>query len=1012
MGRVLINFNAYVLVEVIRALCARASKSFDSLLESSTKLKGLYKLAKELNSVHGSLGANVFDKKAFKNYESLFADRNSKKVQAMNILQRYLFYAQIQQDKQSLHYLEKLLIQLLGHYDFEVRDKSIIYLNVLYDGIDWQFSAPFDPKITCVKSQFIIDELIISNARPTCIVLLMNAPAFCHESTDSIITWHPLEIVSAKAEKGEYRVTAKFKKFWRCGFYDWKLMEILPEGRIAMLKKYDSESAETFAQGRFIVHPEGVTEQQIHEVMVDYKDNDSDPSKDFFALANEIPNYAKEGINCLYLMGTLERDNGIVVDERTGMELEVKRPNASPLAITDLSVPNKMLGGDKGYSAIFKAAREANIRILIDCMARVSSTRPHHKYKKLLLHTLDDKDRYALCYGTDGRSVDYEDTAILNYRKLSSWNMIINDTLRIAEKYKVNGVHLDNAQTWPVILELDEEELYRKDPDGTPAYTDKQILDGEIVKQCEGQGYWDSDSLIKYPNPIFIKLCREFWGKFPDFLILGECLGGSSLENRQGILARSGIIPRLFKLPVALATIFGKRLLRSGQVIGCKPETVATIKSWYESNRKFTPEGSYLIQSSTSHIWPYPGLLYGSGAWNAVDVLFFMPDIPMTFMGEIKGDVYRKSVTSIYQAKSLPRSNIRRPKSQLHLAMEEQDEPMQEKKEVSETKKEEKKLVRVRSMVSLSSLSSSAETKKKEDSHLEVQPGFDLKKINLHYEHRRKLRSNKPVLRFGQMIMLDAKHSEGIHPYILAFARFSPSETAIIATNFTDRNVSFYIDLRNLLPIMQKGYPPNIVVLYSDWLTDGDKDYYFLNELAHEKIPMALKPFSSLCRGIVICNNDPYAYAVALEKSSIRLNTKMIRGQDCSSAQLCQQLNDTLATYGSLNDFAMRLTAIVKLYANPNKLDIHKILLNGFNSSGETKSAGLCIEYCKRIVEYKDKNPKVVDSTAYKASKEIIKKNKLGPIVFITPEIGRWSTVGGLGVMVDELTQGSISFTF
>ena len=32
--------------------------------------------------------------------------------------------------------------------------------------------------------------------------------------------------------------------------------------------------------------------------------------------------------------------------------------------------------------------------------------------------------------------------------------------------------------------------------------------------------------------------------------------------------------------------------------------------------------------------------------------------------------------------------------------------------------------------------------------------------------------------------------------------------------------------------------------------------------------------------------------------------------------------------------------------------------------------------------------------------------NKLGPICFITPEIGRWSTIGGLGVMVDELTQG------
>ena len=32
--------------------------------------------------------------------------------------------------------------------------------------------------------------------------------------------------------------------------------------------------------------------------------------------------------------------------------------------------------------------------------------------------------------------------------------------------------------------------------------------------------------------------------------------------------------------------------------------------------------------------------------------------------------------------------------------------------------------------------------------------------------------------------------------------------------------------------------------------------------------------------------------------------------------------------------------------------------------------------------------------------------DQLGPIVFMTPELGKWSTVGGLGVMVDELSVG------
>lgn len=35
----------------------------------------------------------------------------------------------------------------------------------------------------------------------------------------------------------------------------------------------------------------------------------------------------------------------------------------------------------------------------------------------------------------------------------------------------------------------------------------------------------------------------------------------------------------------------------------------------------------------------------------------------------------------------------------------------------------------------------------------------------------------------------------------------------------------------------------------------------------------------------------------------------------------------------------------------------------------------------------------------------MVTENKLGPIAFVTPEIGKWSTVGGLGVMIDELSK-------
>lgn len=46
--------------------------------------------------------------------------------------------------------------------------------------------------------------------------------------------------------------------------------------------------------------------------------------------------------------------------------------------------------------------------------------------------------------------------------------------------------------------------------------------------------------------------------------------------------------------------------------------------------------------------------------------------------------------------------------------------------------------------------------------------------------------------------------------------------------------------------------------------------------------------------------------------------------------------------------------------------------------------------------------------TIFDYAREILEYNRLGPIAFVAPELGRWSTVGGLGVMVDELSQGLV----
>jgi hypothetical protein len=144
-------------------------------------------------------------------------------------------------------------------------------------------------------------------------------------------------------------------------------------------------------------------------------------------------------------------------------------------------------------------------------------------------------------------------------------------------------------------MEVDLEELMRLDVDGEPSHTPMDVMDGTIVIRNENFGYWNTNNMETYPNPFFIKMTKRLWEEIPDFMIIGECWGGYKFENRQIILARSGVIPRLYKMPQSISSVFGKKLYKDGRVQDCEKENVNTIKNWYQNNRLFLPEGTILI---------------------------------------------------------------------------------------------------------------------------------------------------------------------------------------------------------------------------------------------------------------------------------------------------------------------------------------------------------------------------------------------------------------------------------
>ena len=111
------------------------------------------------------------------------------------------------------------------------------------------------------------------------------------------------------------------------------------------------------------------------------------------------------------------------------------------------------------------------------------------------------------------------------------------------------------------------------------------------------------------------------------------------------------------------------------------------------------------------------------------------------------------------------------------------------------------------------------------------------------------------VLRYGEVVYLSAKDFDGqIISDVLCYARYALMETAIIATNMTDYNKKFYIEMTSLLPIFKKAYPNNTVVMIKNVISDDkEPEYFFLREFIELRSLKSLPAYRSLMISVTIC---------------------------------------------------------------------------------------------------------------------------------------------------------------
>ena len=779
------RLDIYVKIHIIKALIIYLNDE-----ELLPYIQIFQQMEDDLMKLYNNSQKEKLTEKKYEDLVKLFADgemRNKWKEQLTHC-RKLIGVFQNVNDLESLKILEKLFIQLLGHFDKDVRNNAVKVLNLIYDQTTWQEKSAFPLENTKVK---LLDEQLTleftiqdSDFGEQSIVLITSFPSENPNVNYPCISF--LKCQNEEEQENSVKLIFPLGTLSKCGYYDWYLVRF-SKGRFTNIKIINAKNELVEGKGRIIVLNKDIKDLSVHEVFPDLIGAEIDKNQgriekrgNFQNLENKLDELQQRYINCIYIMGALERDNNIGYDEESGEVIDIGNYEASPMAVTSRCNISSLLGGNKAFKSLMDKAHKLKIKIIIDSLSRISSSRAHRKYRNVLLRYLDGQGKMQICYGSDGKSVTYGDSAVLNYRKIEAWEMMITEINTLIDNFKIDGVHLDNCQAWPQIMEIDAAEMYRIDLDGKPAYTPMEILNGEIVMPNVECGYWDTDNCETYANPFLIKMTKAIWNDHPNFVFFGECWLNEKYSQRHVNLTKSGIIPRMYTLPIILCEVLGKKIQRNGNIETVQPNDINIIKDWYEENYQNLPEGALLVQSSTGQVWPYPALLYGRGNWSAVDLLFGLPDIPMTFMDEIDGEAYRVQITNVYEAKE-GKSNISnstsstglktRSKSLLRLIEakeQEQRENESGKKPLSRSgssmniidyKPSYDLTESISSLINLSGVAvkEAKEIENKQNNlvkSLGPDQGFDLTKIKSHNDHHRKMRNKHINLHRRNIIYL------------------------------------------------------------------------------------------------------------------------------------------------------------------------------------------------------------------------------------------------------------------
>lgn len=92
-----------------------------------------------------------------------------------------------------------------------------------------------------------------------------------------------------------------------------------------------------------------------------------------------------------------------------------------------------MLGGALAFRSLVASANDRDIAVTVQMDASISATRAHRKYADMFAYVINESGVKVVHPGTDGRSNQWEDQALLNYRKAQAWNLLLDEVSELLE---------------------------------------------------------------------------------------------------------------------------------------------------------------------------------------------------------------------------------------------------------------------------------------------------------------------------------------------------------------------------------------------------------------------------------------------------------------------------------------------------------------------------------------------------------------------------------------------------